>query len=185
MEHYPLQSRFFPRWAKTMSNKRWSYDFACKWPNLNMPKSNMPKHATGRKKKVVLMLNMPKSNMPKHAERRNMPEGPHLCMQMTNFTWLTRCSCGWVVCMLQPLFRKNFTDDCHCGCSGGNTATVCVCSGLQCLQLLVGPKRPKQNNDMMKVCMQETTCLRCTAKVEPCLSYEQDQQCPGPKGATQ
>jgi len=28
-------------------------------------------------------LNMPKSNMPKHAERRNMPEGLHLCMQMT------------------------------------------------------------------------------------------------------
>ena len=26
---------------------------------------------------------MPKSNMPKHAEQRNMPEGPHLCMQMT------------------------------------------------------------------------------------------------------
>ena len=28
-------------------------------------------------------LNMPKSNMPKHVARRNMPEGPHLCMQMT------------------------------------------------------------------------------------------------------
>ena len=26
---------------------------------------------------------MPNSNMPKHAERRNMPEGPQLCMQMT------------------------------------------------------------------------------------------------------
>ena len=28
-------------------------------------------------------FNVPKANMPKHAERRNMPEGPHLCMQMT------------------------------------------------------------------------------------------------------
>ena len=44
--------------------------------------------------------------MPKHAERRNMPEGPHLCMQMTNFTWLTRCSCGWVVCMLEMFSAK-------------------------------------------------------------------------------
>ena len=26
---------------------------------------------------------MPQANMPKHAERRNMPEGPRLCMQMT------------------------------------------------------------------------------------------------------
>jgi hypothetical protein len=26
---------------------------------------------------------MPKANMPKHAERRNIPEGPQLCMQMT------------------------------------------------------------------------------------------------------
>ena len=49
---------------------------------------------------------MPKSNMPKHAERRNMPEGPHLCMQMTNFTWLTRCSGGWVVCMLEMFSAK-------------------------------------------------------------------------------
>ena len=28
-------------------------------------------------------FNVPNANMPKHAERRNMPEGPHLCMQMT------------------------------------------------------------------------------------------------------
>jgi len=26
---------------------------------------------------------MPKSNMPKHADRKNMPEGPHLCTEMT------------------------------------------------------------------------------------------------------
>ena len=30
--------------------------------------------------------------MPKHAERRHMPEGPPLCMQMTHFTWLTPSS---------------------------------------------------------------------------------------------
>ena len=57
-------------------------------------------------------LNMPKSNMPKHAERRNMPDGPPLCMQMTHFTWLTRCSCGWVVCMLEMLSAKTSLTPC-------------------------------------------------------------------------
>ena len=30
--------------------------------------------------------------MPRHAERRHMPEGPPLCVQMTHFTWLTPSS---------------------------------------------------------------------------------------------
>ena len=46
------------------------------------------------------------------ATQRNMPEGPPLCMQMTHFTWLTRCSCGWVVCMLEMLSVKTSLTPC-------------------------------------------------------------------------
>ena len=50
----------------------------------------MPKHAERRNMPEgphlcmqMTKLKHAKSNMPKHAERRNMPEGPHLCMQRT------------------------------------------------------------------------------------------------------
>ena len=68
---------------------------------------------------------------PKRSEKQEMIRWPHLCMQMTNFTWLTSCSCGWVVCMLEMLSAKTSLTSCNynCGCSGGNTILCNVCFG--------------------------------------------------------
>ena len=54
----------------------------------------------------------PHKDVPKQTERRNMPEGPPLCMQMTHFTSLTSC-CG---CEFVPRLPRETTVDvrlCH------------------------------------------------------------------------
>ena len=61
---------------------------------------------------------------PKRSEQQEMIRWPHPCMQMTNFTWLTSCSCGWVVCVLEMLSAKTSLTSCNCGCNGGNTLPV-------------------------------------------------------------
>ena len=81
--------------------------------------------------------------MPKHAERRNMPEGPHLCMQMTNFTWLTSCSCGWVVCMLEMLSAK--TSLTTCGIVVVVVVTLSSAMSASAASFHVGLRSPNQN----------------------------------------
>ena len=63
---------------------------------------------------------MPKSNMPKHAERRKMPEGPHHCMQMTNFT----CP----VPLVPRLPRKTTVDVSLCHACHAKRPWMCNCA---------------------------------------------------------
>ena len=64
----------------------------CKRPNLNMPNEKAQTCRSTYQADRRKCLNMPKSNMPKHAERRNMAERPHLCMQTTKLKHAKRKS---------------------------------------------------------------------------------------------
>ena len=81
--------------------------------------------------------------MPTHAERRNMPEGPHLCMQMTNFTSLTSCSCGWVTCMLEKLSAKISLTT--CGIVVVLLVTLSSAMSASAASFHVGLRSPNQN----------------------------------------
>ena len=86
--------------------------FACKWPNLNMSKSNMPKHVAGRQKKVLKHAKI------KHAEARGKTKHAGRTASLhanDQFHWLTRCSCGCVICMLEMLSAKTSLTTCGIG----------------------------------------------------------------------